>query len=282
MSPTTHVLRLRPSLLPILVTAFAAAMLAVPAARPASAATPTCQGKVATIVGTSGADTLRGTRRADVIVAKAGADTIKARGGRDRICAGGGNDAVLAAGGGDRVAGGGGDDDIAGAVGDDRLRGGKGNDTILGEDGDDTIDGGAGTDACDQGPGTGSVTNCEDSGPPPPGPSADLGVTVKSPRRANSGPITFKVTVVNEGPDASAYTLRLGLTHRRATCDDPAWVGDHVEAELAAAADRAEDFVVTCTKDRKGASVRVTATLLPVLTDPITANDTATSQTNIR
>ena len=272
----------RPVMVGALMAALAAALLAVPVARPASAATPTCQGKAATIVGTGGDNTIRGTRRADVIVAKAGDDTVRGRGGRDRICGGGGDDKVLAGGGDDRVAGGAGDDRIEGATGADRLRGALGDDTILGQDGDDSIDGGADIDACDQGPGTGPVTNCEGT-PEPPGPSADLGVTVASPRKVNSGnPVTFSVKVVNNGPDATAYTLRLSLSRKRVDCDEPAWVGDHAEAELAAAADRTSDVVVTCTKKRNGASVRVTARLFPVEADPLATNDVASHQTQVR
>jgi len=50
----------------------------------------------------------------------------------------------------------------------------------------------------------------------------------------------------------------------------------------AIAPDPGSDVVVTCTKLRKGASVRVTATVLPVESDPIAANDVDSSQTQVR
>lgn len=69
-----------------------------------------CEGKVATIVGTSGDDVLRGTPRGDVIVAGAGNDRIYGMGGNDLICAGPGADFVDGGGGVDSVFGGGGAD----------------------------------------------------------------------------------------------------------------------------------------------------------------------------
>src|SRR5687767_10966359 len=55
---------------------------------PAHAATPTCAGKQATIVGTPGTDILTGTEANDVIVGGGGLDQIRGRGGDDVICAG--------------------------------------------------------------------------------------------------------------------------------------------------------------------------------------------------
>jgi Ca2+-binding RTX toxin-like protein len=93
----------------------------------ASAATPTCFGRKATIVGTRGDDTLTGTNGRDVIVAKRGNDTIDARGGRDFICAGrGGFDVVFAGNGNDRVNGQRGFDVIFPGLGDDFINGGRG------------------------------------------------------------------------------------------------------------------------------------------------------------
>src|SRR3712207_5727576 len=94
-----------------------ATTLSVPLAAPALAATPTCMGLRATLVGTAGSDDLRGTARRDVIVALAGNDRVQGLGGADVVCAGPGNDEVL------------------GATGDDRLDGGSGGDTIGGGDG---------------------------------------------------------------------------------------------------------------------------------------------------
>jgi Ca2+-binding RTX toxin-like protein len=71
-------------------------------------AAPTCFGKRATIVGTSGNDRLVGTDGPDVIVGRGGDDVIKGRGGDDLIC---GNY------GADRLSGG---------PGKDSLNGGKG------------------------------------------------------------------------------------------------------------------------------------------------------------
>ena len=96
---------------------------------------PSCQGRRATIVGTSRRDVLRGTARADVIVAFGGNDTIRARRGRDRVCAGSGRDEVVS---------GAGRDHILGGVGRDRLLGGPHNDTLAGGPGNDTLVGGAG------------------------------------------------------------------------------------------------------------------------------------------
>jgi hypothetical protein len=74
----------------------------------AGAAPPQCEGKRATIVGTSGDDVLRGTEGDDVMVGL---------GGDDRLVGGGGNDVMC---------GSAGDDTLAGGPGDDVLRGGDG------------------------------------------------------------------------------------------------------------------------------------------------------------
>lgn len=106
----------------------------------------TCRGRLATIVGTAGADTLTGTKGPDVIVALAGNDTVNGGGGDDVICAGAGND---------RVNGGNGNDQVFGGPGGDTLRGGPGDDALYGNAGRDRLEGQAGTgDACDGGPGT--------------------------------------------------------------------------------------------------------------------------------
>ncbi len=87
-----------------------------------------CAGRPATIVGTSGRDSIRGTRRADVIVALAGNDAVKGGGGNDLVCAGGGNDRVAGDAGRDRLDGGAGKDRLAGGTGRDTCLGGKGRD----------------------------------------------------------------------------------------------------------------------------------------------------------
>jgi len=100
-------------------------------------ATPTCAGRDATIVGTSGDDTLTGTKKADVIVAFSGDDAIFGLDGNDVICALGGNDFVKGRAGNDLVRGGGGDDSLGGGPGDDVLRGGAGSDSCRGGPGSD-------------------------------------------------------------------------------------------------------------------------------------------------
>jgi Ca2+-binding RTX toxin-like protein len=82
-----------------------------------AAAAPTCDGLVATIIGTQGDDLLNGTPNADVIVGLGGNDVIRGGLGDDVIC------------------GGSGDDNIAGQGDDDRL---------FGEQDDDILDGGEG------------------------------------------------------------------------------------------------------------------------------------------
>jgi Ca2+-binding RTX toxin-like protein len=78
------------------------------------AATPTCSGRAATIVGTSGDDDpLLGTPGDDVIVGRRGDDVIRGGGGNDLIC---------------------------GKRGADTLSGGAGDDHLLGETGEDIAD----------------------------------------------------------------------------------------------------------------------------------------------
>ena len=139
-----------------IVAAIVVALLAVPAVATSVSAAPMCDGKRATIVGTSKSERLVGTKRADVIVARGGNDKILGRGGADRICAGGGSDIVKAGGGDDRVFAGRGRDTVYGEGGSDRIFGGGGNDTLLhggdhadvvkGEAGNDKVDGGNGGD----------------------------------------------------------------------------------------------------------------------------------------
>lgn len=95
----------------------AATVVTLPAS---AAAAPTCGGKPATIVGTSGDDTLTGTAGPDVIVGLGGRDTINGRGGNDVICGGAGAD---------RIVGGRGADTVLGQLGNDQLLGGPGKDT---------------------------------------------------------------------------------------------------------------------------------------------------------
>jgi RTX calcium-binding nonapeptide repeat (4 copies) len=109
----------------LLVSAALLASLSIAAVTPAaSAAKPTCAGKVATIV--SRKAVINGTAKADVIVAKGtGSNIINGKGGADRIC------------------------------------GGPGNDKLLGGPGKDILNGGSGLDDCRPGGGSGSVRGCE-------------------------------------------------------------------------------------------------------------------------
>ena len=130
-----------------LLVAMAMVGLAVPGA--GANAPPTCFGKPATIVGTSGDDYLGGTDGNDVIVGLGGNDGIDGGGGNDLICGGPGNDSA------DYVDNGG----LTGGSGADKIRGGKGNDSLSGDcngaltheqtpgtDGRDKLYGGPGSD----------------------------------------------------------------------------------------------------------------------------------------
>lgn len=110
-----------------------------------------CDGVVATIVGTDGADTLTGTPARDVIVGLGGNDTITGMGGNDLICAGAGDDVVTTGAGSDRVFGGSGRDVIRGGEGRDKLFGGSGNDHLVGGAGRDRIFGESGRDLIEGG-----------------------------------------------------------------------------------------------------------------------------------
>jgi Ca2+-binding RTX toxin-like protein len=125
----------------------AAALVAAPLtfASAAQAATPTCFGHAATIVGTDGQDTIHGTPDDDVIVAGDGPDEVFGEGGDDIICGGDGSfddDDAL----GDRLHGGAGNDRIDGGPGNDVLYGDGGKDKLYGRDDDDSLSGGKGND----------------------------------------------------------------------------------------------------------------------------------------
>ncbi|MAS54435.1 MAG: hypothetical protein CMJ44_07395 [Pimelobacter sp.] len=120
---------------------------------PPPPAAPRCQGKVATIVGTNGADKLRGTAGRDVIIGMSGNDRILGLGGNDIICGGGGKDTIRGGSGKDRVQGDAGADALMGGAGNDRLMGGGGRDRILGNAGRDRLVGGPGRDRLNGGPG---------------------------------------------------------------------------------------------------------------------------------
>ena len=109
-------------------------------------ATPKCDGRPATIVGTLGDDTIMGTAGADVIVGLAGDDEIKGLGGDDLICGGPGRDQLVGHDGHDIVFGGDGPDRLWGKDGMDELHGGADDDVLYGGDEDDSLWGGEGND----------------------------------------------------------------------------------------------------------------------------------------
>ncbi len=133
----------------------------------ALAGTPvTCDGHVATIVGTPGDDKLTGTDGPDVIAGLGGRDKIHGNGGDDIICGGHGSDVIYGGDGADQALGGRGRDALYGAEGrtishdtsDDRLEGGPGEDLIDGQDGYDRLLGGPGDDDLRDTQGGGSLS----------------------------------------------------------------------------------------------------------------------------
>jgi Tol biopolymer transport system component len=82
-----------------------------------------CHGKIATIVGTSAAETLTGGPGPDIISGQGGKDTINGLDGKDTICGDAGKD---------KLNGGKGKDLLNGGKGNDKLNGGKGKDTCIG------------------------------------------------------------------------------------------------------------------------------------------------------
>lgn len=84
----------------------AAAGASLDLSAPATGATPTCEGRTATVVGTPGADVITGTSKPDVIVGLAGDDTIDGQGGDDVVCGNDGADTLLGGGGNDHLYGG--------------------------------------------------------------------------------------------------------------------------------------------------------------------------------
>jgi Ca2+-binding RTX toxin-like protein len=96
---------------------------------PRGQATPTCDGKPATIIGTDGSDNRGGTRGPDVIVGLGGGDVVKPGAGNDVICGGKGTDVLWGGPGKDTLLGQAGRDILGGGPGKDRCEGGKGNDS---------------------------------------------------------------------------------------------------------------------------------------------------------
>ena len=117
-----------------------------------------CNGKAATIVGTSGDEVLFGTPGRDGIVGLGGndriygldgADSLYGGDGRDRIWGGRQADAIIGGENGDKMWGGAGADLVFGETGNDRLIGSTGDDLLNGGRGRvDTLDGRTGSDRC--------------------------------------------------------------------------------------------------------------------------------------
>jgi hypothetical protein len=105
--------------------------LAVAAAPSGGAGVPRCDGVVATVVGTGGADRLSGTAGRDVVAGLGGDDVVDALGGDDLVCGGPGADRLVGGPGGDRLLG-----------GADRRSVGPGGTYLVG----DTLVGGPGAD----------------------------------------------------------------------------------------------------------------------------------------
>jgi beta-glucanase (GH16 family) len=114
-----------------------------------AAASPTCLGHKATIVGTRGADHLVGIASRDVIVAGRGHDRVYGREGNDLVCGGPGRDVLVLGPEADKATSG---------RGRDRIEGRGGQDILIGGAGTDLLDGGTGTDTCRLGE---NVRNCE-------------------------------------------------------------------------------------------------------------------------
>jgi len=121
---------------------------------------PSCGGRVATIVGSAGDDTIAGTPKRDVIVSFGGDDTIRSFGGNDIVCSKSGEDVVRGGRGNDRLIGGTGDDKLAGKAGDDVLKGKRGRDRLRGRGGNDVLNGGKGRDSCKGGGGRDIEKRC--------------------------------------------------------------------------------------------------------------------------
>jgi beta-glucanase (GH16 family) len=125
---------------------------------PGAAASQTCFGHKATIVGTNGDDHLVGTRARDIIVAGRGHDRVSARRGNDLVCGGPGFDELFLGPGADKANAGRGADSVEGFTGNDYIKGRGGQDFLDGGGGTDFLDGGADRDTCRLGE---NVLSCE-------------------------------------------------------------------------------------------------------------------------
>jgi Ca2+-binding RTX toxin-like protein len=122
---------------------------------------PTCDGRVATIIGTNGANAIYGTPGPDVIVGLGGGDAIYGLGGDDAICGGGGGDVMYGGEGNDRIFGEADSDSLRGENGNDYLAGGSASDQLIGGNDNDSLDGGSDADQCLGDAGTDSAVACE-------------------------------------------------------------------------------------------------------------------------
>lgn len=125
---------------------------------PGAAASRTCFGHKATIVGTNGDDHLVGTAARDIIVAGRGHDRVNARRGNDLVCGGPGFDELFLGRGADKANAGRGADSVEGFRGNDHIEGRGGQDFLDGGGGTDFLDGGADRDTCRLGE---NVLSCE-------------------------------------------------------------------------------------------------------------------------
>ena len=101
---------------------------------------------MATIKGTTGANTLTGTSGIDSLYGYAGNDSLYGRAGNDSIWGGDGIDKIWGEAGNDTLRGENHDDHIYAGDGDDLIYGGAGNDQLFGDGGTDKIYGDAGND----------------------------------------------------------------------------------------------------------------------------------------
>lgn len=106
-----------------------------------------CFGRQATVIGTTGPDTLSGTSGRDVIAALGGDDIVFGGDGADLICSGTGNDSLSGGAGNDQMSGGLGNDVMRGNPGNDSVLGGPGHDRLIGGLGDDVLTGSTGNDS---------------------------------------------------------------------------------------------------------------------------------------
>jgi uncharacterized repeat protein (TIGR01451 family) len=99
-----------------------------------------------TVSGGIGDDTVCGDRGNDTVNGGDGYDTLGGDDGNDRVNGNAGNDLVLGGAGNDNLDGGTGDDKLFGQDGNDSLLGQVGNDVLLGGNGNDRLNGGIGFD----------------------------------------------------------------------------------------------------------------------------------------